>query len=63
VLGLKKVVAYAAELKEKVIKDLGEALTTISLWFQSSGLKANAEKTEIAIFYKPRRCTNKRNDC
>jgi hypothetical protein len=32
--------------------DIGEALTAISLWFQSSGLKVNEDKTEIAIFYK-----------
>jgi hypothetical protein len=31
--------------------ELGKALSTISLWFKSSGLKINEEKTEISIFY------------
>jgi hypothetical protein len=59
-LGLNNIVAYAddtytitsAKEKGKVITDVGDALTRISLWFQNSGLKVNKEKTEIVIFYK-----------
>ena len=58
--GLNNIVAYAddtytitsAKEKGKVITDVGDALTRISLWFQNSGLKVNEEKTEIVIFYK-----------
>jgi hypothetical protein len=60
VFELRNIVAYADDTytltssvsKENVIMDIGEALTAISLWFQSSGLKVNEDKTEIAIFYK-----------
>jgi hypothetical protein len=58
--GLNNIVAYAddtytitsAKEKGKVITDVGDALTRISLWFRNSGLKVNKEKTEIVIFYK-----------
>jgi hypothetical protein len=58
VFELRNIVAYADDTytltssvsKENVIMDIGEALTAISLWFQSSGLKVNEDKTEIAIF-------------
>jgi hypothetical protein len=58
--GLNNIVAYAddtytitsAKEKGKVITDVGDALTRISLWFRNSGLKVNEEKTEIVIFYK-----------
>ncbi len=57
---LKNVVAYADDTykmtspgsKENLLTDIGEALTAISLWFWSSGLKVNEEKTEIAILNK-----------
>jgi len=60
VFGLYNIIAYAddtytitsAKTKENAVFELGEALTNISLWFKSSGLKVNEEKTEIAIFYK-----------
>jgi hypothetical protein len=60
VFGLYNIIAYAddtytitsATTKENAVVELGKALTNISLWFKSSGLKVNEEKTEIAIFYK-----------
>jgi hypothetical protein len=60
VFGLNKIFAYADDTytitssrkKQDALEELGKALTTISLWFKSSGLKVNEEKTEIAIFYK-----------
>jgi hypothetical protein len=60
VFELKNIVAYAddtymlasSRTKESLVTEIGEALTTISLWFRSSGLKVNEEKTEIVIFYK-----------
>ncbi len=60
VFGLNNIVAYAddtytitsSRTKESAVVELGKALTTISLWFKSSGLKVNEGKTEITIFYK-----------
>ena len=60
VFGLYNIIAYAddtytitsATTKENAVVELGKALTNISLWFKSSGLKVNEKKTEIAIFYK-----------
>jgi hypothetical protein len=54
------IVAYAddtytitsAKTKENAAAELGKALTMITQWFKSSGLKVNEGKTEIAIFYK-----------
>ena len=54
------IVAYAddtytirsARTKENAAAKLGKALTIITQWFKSSGLKVNKGKTEIAIFYK-----------
>jgi hypothetical protein len=42
----------SSRTKESLVTEIGEALTTISLWFCSSRLKVNKEKTEIVIFYK-----------
>jgi hypothetical protein len=58
VFGLNNIVAYAddtytitsSRTKNSAVIKLGNALTTISLWFRSSGLKVNEEKTEITIF-------------
>jgi hypothetical protein len=60
VFGLNNIVAYAddtytitsSRTKENAVVELGKALTTISMWFKSSGLKVNEGKTEITIFYK-----------
>ena len=60
VFELQNIVAYADDTytvtssrsKGSLVTNIGVALTAISLWFQSSGLKVNEEKTEIAIFYK-----------
>jgi hypothetical protein len=60
VFRLSSIVAYAddtytitsSRTKENAVFELGKALTTISLWFKSSGLKVNEEKTDITIFYK-----------
>jgi hypothetical protein len=41
-----------ARSKENVVTDVGEAITAISLWFWSFGLKVNEEKKEIPIFYE-----------
>jgi hypothetical protein len=59
VFGLNNIVAYAddtytitsSRTKENAVVELGKALTTISMWFKSSGLKVNEGKTEITIFY------------
>jgi hypothetical protein len=42
----------SAKTKENAAAELGKALTMITQWFKSSGLKVNEGKTEIAIFYK-----------
>ena len=42
----------ASKTKENAAAKLGKALTIITQWFKSSGLKVNKGKTEIAIFYK-----------
>jgi hypothetical protein len=60
VFELQNIVAYADDTytvtssrsKGNLVTNIGVALTAISLWFQSSGLKVNEEKTELAIFYK-----------
>jgi hypothetical protein len=60
ILGKTNIVAYAddtytitsSKTKETASEELGMALTMISLWFKSSGLKVNEGKTEIAIFNK-----------
>jgi hypothetical protein len=60
VFELQNIVAYADDTytltssrsKENLVANIGVALTAISLWFKSSGLKVNEEKTELAIFYK-----------
>jgi hypothetical protein len=60
VFELQNIVAYADDTytltssrsKENLVTNIGVALTAVSLWFQSSGLKVNEEKTELAIFYK-----------
>jgi len=54
------IIAYAddtyiissARSKDTVVKEVGEALAAVSLWFKNSGLKVNNGKTEIAIFNK-----------
>jgi hypothetical protein len=54
------IIAYAydtyiktsARSKDAVIKEVGEALAAVSLWFKNSGLKVNDGKTEVAIFNK-----------
>jgi hypothetical protein len=60
ILEKNNIVAYAddtytitsARTKENAAAELGKALTMITLWFKSSGLKVNETKTEITIFYK-----------
>jgi hypothetical protein len=60
VFELSNIVAYADDTyvmassrsKENLVTEIRDALTTILLWFQSSGLKVNEAKTEIVIFYK-----------
>jgi hypothetical protein len=60
VFELSNIVAYADDTymlessrsKENLVTEIGDALTTILLWFQSSGLKVNEAKTEIVIFHK-----------
>ena len=55
-----KVISYADDsyaiisdkVKDFAIKNLGETLSRLSLWFKDSGLKVNEQKTEITIFHK-----------
>ena len=60
VFELQNIVAYADDTytltssrsKENLVTNIGVALTAVTLWFRSSGLKVNEDKTELAIFYK-----------
>ena len=59
-LKLNNVVSYADDsytivsdkIKDSALKNLGETLSRLSLWFKDSGLKVNENKTEITIFHK-----------
>ena len=54
ILGTSNIIAYAddtytitsSKTKENASEELGKALTMISQWFKSSGLKVNEGKTE-----------------
>jgi hypothetical protein len=60
VFELQNIVAYAdntytvtsSRSKENLVTNIGVALTTISLWFQSSGLKVNEEKQSLPFSTK-----------